>query len=95
MAEWYVVHTLSGHEQKAKRYLEAAIREKGLEDQILEILIPTEDVTEMRKGKKRTIQRKFFPSYMIIHMDISKETKAVVNGTPGVTNFLTSGKGEP
>jgi len=95
MAFWYVVHTLSGHEQKAKRYLEAAIREKGYEDRIFDILIPTEDVIEMRQGKRRTVQRKFFPSYVMVNMDISKETVALVNNTPGVTDFLTSSTGEP
>lgn len=91
MAEWYVVHTLSGHEQKAKRYLEATVREKGMEDDIQDILIPTEDIIEMRKGKRKTIQRKFFPGYMIIHMELNRETKALVTGTPGVTNFLEAG----
>ena len=95
MINWYVVHTLSGHEQKAKRYLEAAIREKGYEDRILEILIPTEDIIEMRQGKRRTVQRKFFPSYIIVNMELSKESIALVNGTPGVTNFLTTRGGKP
>ncbi|MCK5833626.1 transcription termination/antitermination factor NusG [bacterium] len=94
MLKWYVVHTLSGHEQKAKRYLEAAAREKGLQDQIVEILIPTEDVIEMRQGKRRTVQRKFFPSYILVNMEVTKESQALVNGTPGVTNFLLSG-GKP
>ncbi|RKZ30683.1 transcription termination/antitermination factor NusG [bacterium] len=94
MADWYVVHTLSGHEQKAKRYLEAAIREKGYEDKILEILIPTEDVVEMRQGKRRTVQHKFFPSYILILMELTKETRAVVTSTPGITDFLLTG-GEP
>jgi len=94
MHKWYVVHTLSGHEQKAKRYLEAAAREKGLEEQISEILIPTEDVIEMRQGKRRNVQRKFFPSYILVHMEITKESVALVTGTPGVTNFLTAG-GKP
>lgn len=96
MAEWYVVHTLSGHEQKAKRYLEAAIREKGYDDRILEILIPTEDIVEMRQGKRRTTQRKFFPSYILVHLELTKETQALVIATPGVTNFLqTAGKTIP
>lgn len=95
MANWYVVHTLSGHEQKAKRYLDAAIREKGFEDRIFEILIPTEDIIEMRQGKRRTVQRKFFPSYILVNMEASKETIALVNGTPGVTGFLTSSGGKP
>ncbi len=94
MHSWYVVHTLSGHEQKAKRYLEAAAREKGLQDQISEILIPTEDVIEMRQGKRRTVQRKFFPSYILVNMEITKESQALITSTPGVTNFLTSG-GKP
>ena len=94
MAKWYIVHTLSGHEQKVKRYLEAATREKGLEDQILDILIPTEDVIEMRQGKRRSVQRKFFPSYILVQMELTKESVALVNGTPGITNFLMAG-GKP
>lgn len=94
MGQWFVVHTLSGHEQKAKRYLEATIREKKLENRIFEVLIPTEDITEMRQGKRKTVQRKYFPSYILVHMELDKETQAIVTGTPGVTNFLLSG-GKP
>jgi transcriptional antiterminator NusG len=95
MSNWYVVHTLSGHEQKAKRYLDAAIREKGYEDRIFEVLVPTEDIIEMRQGKRKTVQRKFFPSYILVNMEISKETIALVNGTPSVTGFLTTRSGSP
>jgi transcriptional antiterminator NusG len=94
MLKWFVVHTLSGHEQKVNRYLLAAAREKGLEDQITDILIPTEDIVEMRRGKRRTVQRKFFPSYIIIQMELTKESIALVNSTPGITNFLMAG-GKP
>ncbi|MEA2030776.1 MAG: transcription termination/antitermination protein NusG [candidate division Zixibacteria bacterium] len=85
---WYVVHTFSGHEQKAKRYLESAIANAGLEDKFGEILVPTEEVTEMKQGKRSTSVRKFLPSYMLVEVDLDRVTREVVVSTPGVTNFI-------
>ncbi len=91
---WYVAHTYSGHEQKAKRYLESAIVNAGLQDKFGQILVPTEEVTEMRQGKRSTSTKKFLPSYILVEMELDKETQNLVVSTPGVTNFVGGG-GKP
>jgi transcriptional antiterminator NusG len=94
--KWYVVHTYSGHEQKAKRHLESAVAQYGLEEKITQILIPTEEVTEMRQGRRSTSTKKFLPSYMLIEMELDKQTEHLVRNTPGVTSFVgTAGKPVP
>ena len=89
--QWYVVHTFSGHEQKAKRYLESAIANAGLEDKFGEILVPTEEVTEMKQGKRSTTVRKFLPSYLLVEVDLDKVTRDIVVSTPGITSFVGGG----
>ncbi len=91
---WYVAHTYSGHEQKAKRYLESAVANAGLEAKFGQILIPTEQVVEMKQGKRATSTKKFLPSYILIEMDLDKETQNLVINTPGITSFVGSG-GKP
>ena len=91
---WYAVHTYSGHEQKAKRYLESAIENAGLEDQFGEVLVPTEEVTEMKQGKRSTSTKKFLPSYILLQVELTKQTQELVVNTPGVTNFVGGG-GKP
>lgn len=91
---WYVAHTYSGHEQKAKRYLESAVANAGLEEKFGQILVPTEEVTEMKQGKRSTSTRKFLPSYIIIEMELDKQTQNMVVNTPGITNFVGGG-GKP
>jgi len=94
--KWFAVHTYSGHEQKAKRHLEAAITQNGLEEMITDILIPTEEVTEMKQGKRSTSTKKFLPSYIIVHMEMNKQTEHIVRNTPGITSFVgTAGKPVP
>ncbi|MCI0404861.1 MAG: transcription termination/antitermination protein NusG, partial [candidate division Zixibacteria bacterium] len=96
MKRWYVVHTYSGQEQKAKRYLESAIVTSGLGDLFGRVLLPTEEVAEMRSGKRATTTKKFLPSYLLVEMDVSKESEALVRNTPGITNFVgPSGKPAP
>jgi transcriptional antiterminator NusG len=91
-----VVHTYSGQEQKAKRYLESAIVTSGLGDQFGKVLLPTEEVAEMRSGKRATTTKKFLPSYLLVEMEVSKESEALVRNTPGITNFVgPSGKPAP
>lgn len=92
--KWYVAHTYSGHEQKAKKYLENAIEAEGLEDKFGEILVPTESVAEMRQGKRTTRVRKFLPSYILIEMELDKATQHLVTNSPGITSFVGSG-GKP
>lgn len=86
--KWYAVHVLSGHERKVKAYLENEIKAAGLEDRITNILIPSEEVTEMRDGKKRTRDKVFFPGYMLVEMVMDRDTQHLVLSTPGVTNFV-------
>ncbi len=88
---WYAVHTLSGHEQKAKRYLESAITNAGLEEKFGLVLVPTEQVTEMKQGKRTTSTKKFLPSYILVEMELTKQTQELVVGTPGITNFVGAG----
>ncbi len=92
--KWYVAHTYSGHEQKARRYLESAVVNAGMEDYFGEIKIPTEEVIEMRQGKRKTSTKKFLPGYILVEMVLTKETQHLVTSTPGVTSFVGSG-GKP
>ncbi len=91
---WYAVHTYSGHEQKAKRYLESAVANAGLEDKFGEILVPTEEVTEMKQGRRSTSTKKFLPSYILVQCILDKVTQEMVVSTPGITNFVGGG-GKP
>lgn len=93
---WYVVHTYSGHEQKAKKYLESAVENSGLKESFGRILIPTEQVTEMKQGKRSTSTKKFLPSYILVEMELNRETQNLVVSTPSVTNFVgAAGKPHP
>ena len=94
--KWYVAHTYSGHEQKARRYLENAIVTQGLEDEMGRVLVPTETVVEMKHGKRSTTVKKFLPSYILVEMVLTKETQHLVTTAPGVTSFVgASGKPIP
>jgi transcriptional antiterminator NusG len=94
--KWYVAHTYSGHEQKAKRYLENAVATQGLGDKIGRVLVPTEEIVEMKGGKRSTTVKKFLPSYILVEMELTKETQHLVTNTPGITSFVgTSGKPVP
>jgi len=86
--QWYAIHVFSGHENKIKRYLENEIERTGLQESINRILIPSEEVVEMRDGKKRVKNKVFFPGYMLIELDLNLKTQHIVLNTPGVTNFV-------
>ena len=94
---WYVVHTYSGYENKVKTDLEHRIEIYGLEDKVVDIQIPTEQVTELKDGGKReTKENKVFPSYVLVRMEMDDNTWAVVRNTPGVTGFVgLDGKPSP
>lgn len=85
---WYVIHTYSGHENKVKDYLENAIKIEGMEREIGQIVIPTEEVVEMKGGERMTTAKKFLPSYILIEMEMGKETRHLIVNTPGVTSFV-------
>ena len=91
---WYVAHTYSGHEQKARRYLESAASNARLEDHFGKIVIPTEEIVEMKQGRRSTSTKKFLPGYILIEMVLTKETQHLVTSTPGITSFVGSG-GKP
>ncbi len=85
---WYSVSVLSNFEKKVAEQIRAAAAEKGLEDQIDEVLVPTEEVIEMRRGKKVTTERRFMPGYVLIHMEMSDEGYHLVTSINRVTGFL-------
>jgi len=89
--EWYVVHTYSGYEMKAKQNLEERIRKLGEDPLFGEILVPTENIMEMVKGKKRETRRKFFPGYILINMELNEQTWYIVKNTPKITGFVGGG----
>lgn len=89
--QWYVVHTYSGHEKKVKANLEKRIESIGIGEKIKEILVPTEEKIRKRKGKKKIVDKKIFPGYIIVQMEMNDETWYVVRNTPGVTGFVSSG----
>jgi transcriptional antiterminator NusG len=86
--KWYVIHVLSGHEKKIKTYLENEIVSQGMSDKIGMILIPSEEVTEMKDGKKKVKNKTFFPGYMLVEATLDKDTIHLISSTPGVTNFV-------
>ena len=85
---WYVVHAFSGFEKQVQRSLLEHIKRAGMEDQFGEILVPTEEVVEMKGGEKRTSERKFFPGYVLVKMEMSDETWHLVKGVPKVSGFI-------
>ena len=90
-AKWYIAHTYSGYENKVKTSLEMTVQNRGLEDQILEVAVPTEKAIEVKDGVKKTVERKMFPGYVLVHMDMNDETWYVVRNTRGVTGFVGPG----
>ncbi len=89
--QWYVIHTYSGFENRAKQNLEERIKNLGKEKYFSEILVPTETVVELVKGKRKTSQRKIFPGYILVKMELNEETWHIVKGTPKVTGFAGDG----
>ncbi len=88
---WYVVHTYSGYENKVKANIEKTVENRGMQDQILDISVPLQDVVEVKDGQKKTVQRKVFPGYVLIRMVMNDETWYVVRNTRGVTSFVGPG----
>ena len=90
-AKWYVVHTYSGYENKVKANIEKTIENRHLEDQILEVRVPMEDVVEVKNGAKKQVSKKLFPGYVLLHMIMNDDTWYVVRNTRGVTGFVGPG----
>ena len=95
-ARWYIVHVYSGFEAKVAASVREQAELQGLDDDILEIMVPTEEVVQMRRGQKVSAERKFFPGYMLVQMELSDEAYHLIKDTPKVTDFLgTGGKPSP
>ena len=90
-ANWYVVHTYSGYENKVKANIEKTIENRNLQEEILEVRVPMQDVVEMKNGARKTVQKKMFPGYVLINMIMNDETWYVVRNTRGVTGFVGPG----
>jgi transcriptional antiterminator NusG len=89
--QWYVIHCYSGREQKVKDKLEGRIRSLGMEDKIFQVVIPTEDEMELRKGERRTVERRIFPGYLLVQMILDDESWYAIQDTPGVIGFVGMG----
>lgn len=88
---WYVVHCYSGYENKVRHNLEQRIESMGMKDKIFDVVVPTEEEIEVRDGKRRTVERRVFPGYILVNMILTEESWYVVRNTPGVTGFVGQG----
>lgn len=88
---WYVIHCYSGSEHKVKRNLEQRIESMGMRDKIFEVIIPTEEEIEIKDGKRRVVERRIFPGYLLVNMIMDEDAWAVVRHTPGVLGFVGTG----
>jgi len=88
---WFVVHCYSGYENKVRHNLEQRIETMGMKDQIFDVVVPTEEEIEVKEGKRRTVERRVFPGYILVNMTMTEESWYVVRNTPGVTGFVGMG----
>jgi len=88
---WYVVHTQTGHEDRVKTHLEKRIKNANVDTLVTQILIPTQKVSEVRNGKKKIMERKFFPGYVLIEMELNDDIWYLIKNTPGITGFIGPG----
>ncbi len=90
-AQWYVVHAYSGHEEKVRNNLLKRVDSMDMHDKIFDVLVPTEEVIEIKEGQRRHVPKRIFPGYILVNMIMSDESWYVVRNTPGVTSFVGSG----
>src|SRR3954454_16269160 len=90
--KWYIIHSYSGFERKVKESIESRVQAFGLQDKIGRVMIPTEPVTEIRNGKKYTIERAFLPGYVLVEMALNDDVWHIIKSTPRVTGFLGTGQ---
>ncbi len=88
---WYVVHCYSGYENKVRHAIEQRIETMGMQDRIFDVIVPTEEEIEIKEGKRRTVERRVFPGYILVHMIMDEDSWYVVRNTPGVTGFVGMG----
>jgi len=93
--KWYVVHTYSGHENKARLSLQERVRQMGMDASFGQVLIPTENVLVIQGGQRRTTSRKFYPGYMFVQMELNEQTYHLVKNTPKITGFLGGNNPSP
>ncbi len=89
---WYVVHCYSGYENKVRHNLEQRIESMGMKDKIFDVVVPTEEEIEVKDGKRRTVERRIFPGYILVNMILTEDSWYVVRNTPGVTGFVGMGE---
>ena len=90
-AKWYVVHTYSGHENKVKASIEKLVENRGMQDLVLDVVVPTEDIVELKNGQRKIKTRKMFPGYVLVKMIVTNESWYIVRNTQGVTGFVGHG----
>jgi len=90
-SKWYVVHTYSGYENKVKANIEKIIENRSMQDVITQVVVPVQDAVEIKNGKKKTVQRKIFPGYVLLNMVMNDDTWYIVRNTRGVTSFVGPG----
>ena len=91
MKNWYVIHTLTGQEEKVKTNILNRLALSNIKDRVSQVLIPTEVISEVKSGKKKISERKFFPGYVLVEMELTDESWYLIKNTPGVTGFISSG----
>jgi len=89
--KWYVIHTLTGQEEKVKTHIKKNFKQENIEDYISEIFIPKEKVSEVKDGKRKISERRFFPGYILVNMELNDKTWYLIKGIPGVTKFIGYG----
>jgi len=90
--KWYIIHTQTGYEDKVKANIEKRAETSGMKDLITEVLVPIEKVSEVKDGKKKISTRKFFPGYVLVHLDLTDKIWYLIKNTPGVSGFIGSGR---
>ena len=90
-ARWYIIHTYSGHEAKVKKNLESRIETMDMSEKIFEVIVPTEEEIEIKNGQRRTVNKKVYPGYVLVKMQMDDDSWYVVRNTPGVTSFVGMG----
>lgn len=95
MLKWYVVQVMSSHEKKVKKAIEEFLQTKGLSDDIVEILIPTENVSEVKRGQQKISEKRMWPGYLLVKMNLTDDSWAYIKDTPGVIDFLGGEKPAP